>query len=243
MREKNIVSFIISGVQENPNIITDRLAIEPTKTKRIGDSYGKRSSLIYEYGIWVLRSRLGEELSFEAHIGYLLSILNNSFQELIELSRKHAMMIVAVIYRYGLGVQKTICLEYSEISILSKIYCSLDFDLYFYDEPDNEIDGKMYSHLTCRLYKIESNQKPGKIIATKEQATNTQSYNFDRFIESSLNRDLEIDRVSNSNIYLTLEVEVHIYNGDRPYLGFTASEINLMSRNNISLEIVLNIHS
>lgn len=69
------VSFRFIGPQVNPGLVTSRLAITPSFAHEKGDPMPKYPGRRYSTGYWGLDSSLPETEAIEAHLSYLLDLI------------------------------------------------------------------------------------------------------------------------------------------------------------------------
>lgn len=99
MRNEISVEFILTGLELNPEEITNLLKISPTSTWKLGDLIGK-SILGHEHNGWSLKSNLENSVDLEEHIIYVLQKLQPSWQKLVDICYQYDAEISCVIYSY-----------------------------------------------------------------------------------------------------------------------------------------------
>lgn len=124
MRNEISVEFILTGLELNPEEITDLLKISPTSTWKLGDLIGK-SILGHKHNGWSLKSNLENSVDLEEHITYVLQKLLPSWQKLVDICYQYDAEISCVIYSYeaqapAIHFNKDIIRRVAELNALNR---------------------------------------------------------------------------------------------------------------------------
>ncbi len=128
-------SLTITGLDFDPQDITDKLGIIPTKTWKIGDLIHPKGTIKRKHNGWVLKSNLSKDNDLEAHIKSLLEQLQPVWDRVQEISHKYDTEISCVIYTDG--EVPSIHLDQEIINKSHQINAEIDIDLYIL--PENTI--------------------------------------------------------------------------------------------------------
>ncbi|MDJ0600378.1 MAG: DUF4279 domain-containing protein [Crocosphaera sp.] len=143
-----LASLTITEFNCDPQNITNKLKIIPTKTWKIGDRINPKTTLTRKHNGWVLDSKLSKDNDLESHFKSLFYQLQPVWESLQEIAYHYDIEISCVIYTDG--EIPTIHLDKEIINKSHQINAEIDIDLYVL--PKNTL---------CRT--IESEQTPQKI--------------------------------------------------------------------------------
>jgi hypothetical protein len=130
--------FLLTGVDLNPEEITAKLGITPTKTFLKGDRVHPKGTRTHAVSGWKLGSKLDESAYLEDHINSVLEQLQVNWQVVNELCRRYTPSINCVMYHHyepdgdpgtGMHFDKAI------LDQIHQLNAEIDFDLYVL--PDN----------------------------------------------------------------------------------------------------------
>lgn len=116
-----------------PEVISDRLGVEPTTVSHKGEMWGKRSGRVYPHHVWRLSSEFEEALDIDVQIAAVLPKLIPVKSQLIEILRENETEAVfhAVIETYG--STPALHLDQELIRFAGDLGAEFDFDLYTFD--------------------------------------------------------------------------------------------------------------
>lgn len=157
MKSEISVSFNLTGLDFNPDDLTNKLCINPTKIWRIGDLIHPKTILKRKENGWSLQSQLDKDHLLEEHIKYILNQLESQSNFLQEICGKNYGELSCVIYAIG-EERPSIHLDQDIIKKVHQLNCEIDIDLYFL--PD-EID----KNLNKEIKQISKIPEPEKVIA------------------------------------------------------------------------------
>ena len=122
-RQQVRVSIAILNFSESPDIVTELLTVQPTKTRSTVDR-----AQISNKNIWILESSV-KSSDVEAHITHLISQLKE-WPKLF-LSLGHFDCVVRCMMEIDENTTTTLNLSVSTLEILAKMKCSFDLDYYY----------------------------------------------------------------------------------------------------------------
>lgn len=128
--------FTITGLDFDPQNITKKLEILPTKTWKIGDIIHPKSTLKREYNGWVLESKLSKSNDLEDHIKSVFEQLQPVWNIVQEIGHNYDIEISCVIYTDG--EVPVIHLDKEIVNKSYQINVEIDIDLYVL--PNNTIE-------------------------------------------------------------------------------------------------------
>ncbi len=142
MKSEIYVSFNLIGLDFNPDDITNKLGINPTKTWRVGDLIHPKTILKRKENGWSLQSQLNKYYQLEEHLKYLLNKIQPKSDFLKEICSKNYGELSCAIYVRG-EERPSIHLDRDIITKINKLNCEIDIDLYFLpDEFDKQNNGE-----------------------------------------------------------------------------------------------------
>lgn len=125
-------SFALTGVDLNPDEITTKAGITPTRTCKKGDLINPKDILRYKENGWSIQSTLDKSENLEDHIKSVLEQLQENWTFFIETSQKYYAEIACVIYIKGqtpeIHFDKEILQKFSQLN------AEIDVDLYVLPE-------------------------------------------------------------------------------------------------------------
>ena len=127
--------FRLRGLDFEPEEITAKVGIMPTKTWKVGDLINPK--IIHRKRIdngWCLRPEFEESFYLEDYVRYLLEKLEPGWLPLTEICQKYYAEINCVIYAVG-DERPAIHFNKEIIEKTAKLNAEIDIDLYF--SPDN----------------------------------------------------------------------------------------------------------
>jgi Domain of unknown function (DUF4279) len=135
MTTKTYAYFLLTGVDLNPEEITQRVGITPTQTFLQGDRIHPKGSRTHDRGGWQLRSDLEQEADLETHIRSVLEKLKTGWQPLIEIienSQQYEAFINCVMYYTPdeVGSGSGFHFDRSLLAQIQQLKAEIDFDLY-----------------------------------------------------------------------------------------------------------------
>jgi hypothetical protein len=118
--------FVLIG-DFDPNQITRRVGIVPTKTQHVGQ-VNPRSGRRAECARWELQPSVASPADLEDHVTAVLAALSPAFEEFRELGRKYEAMIQCVVYAYGSQAGQHFSRDHIREAAL--LGAAIDLDLY-----------------------------------------------------------------------------------------------------------------
>lgn len=138
MKSEISVSFTLSGLNFNPDQLTNTLEITPTKTWQVGDLINPQTILKRKENGWSLQSELDiYSYELEDHLNNLLEKLQSKSNVLKHLCLENYGELSCVIYAIG-EERPSIHLDQEIIKKVHQLNCEIDIDLYFLPEQVEE---------------------------------------------------------------------------------------------------------
>lgn len=134
-------SFNLTGLDFDPQNITDKLGIIPTKTWKIGDLVHPKATLKRQHNGWVINSKLGKNNDLEAHIKSLFEQLQPIWDIVQEIGHNYDAEISCVIYTEA--EVPAIHLDKEIINKSHQINAEIDIDLYILPENIKQNDQRL----------------------------------------------------------------------------------------------------
>ncbi|MGK7883824.1 MAG: DUF4279 domain-containing protein [Crocosphaera sp.] len=131
-------SFTITGLDFEPQNITDKLGIIPKKTWKTGDLINPKGTIKRKHNGWVIESKLSKDNDLENHIKSLFKQLQPVWNRLQKISNNYDIEISCVIYTDG--EVPSIHLDKEIINKSKQINAEIDIDLYVL--PENIIENE-----------------------------------------------------------------------------------------------------
>jgi len=134
MKSKIYAYFSLRGLDFDPEEITTKVGLIPTKTWKAGDLINPKATVCRKENGWSLKSELDESIDLEDHVRYLLQKLEPGWLPLIEICKKYYAEINCVVYAAG-NERPAIHFNKDIVDKAAKLNAEIDIDLYFL--PDN----------------------------------------------------------------------------------------------------------
>jgi hypothetical protein len=151
------VSFNLTGLDFNPDDLTNKLGINPTKIWRIGDLIHPKTILKRKENGWSLQSQLDKNHLLEEHIKYILNQLESKRNFLQEICSKNYGELSCIIYAIN-KERPSIHLDQDIIKKVHQLNCEIDIDLYFLPDEINKNRNK-------EIKQISKIPEPEKVIS------------------------------------------------------------------------------
>lgn len=129
METENSASLTLTGLDLDPEQITRRTSISPSKTWRLGEKVDDRSVLRYQHNGWRLTSGLPKQRDLEEHVESVLTQIRSSWSVLTQLGATYDAEMACVVYSYG-GDRPPIHLSKGVLRRVSELNADIDIDLY-----------------------------------------------------------------------------------------------------------------
>lgn len=124
------VAFTLTDFDCDPEEITARVGITPTKTWIMGDFINKKKTIKYEYNGWKVHSKLDKEADLESHIISVLAQLKPGWQSLVKISQSYYTEISCAIYLYSDNQLPAIHFNQEILQQIAELNAEIDIDLY-----------------------------------------------------------------------------------------------------------------
>jgi hypothetical protein len=125
--------FSLIGKELDPEEITAKTGIIPTKTWRVGDLINLRAKLRKKHSGWSVYSSVEKTADLEEHLKSILALLQRGWLPLVELSKCYKAEIACVIY-YRSGSVPAIHFDKSIIDKVHQLNAEIDVDFYVLPE-------------------------------------------------------------------------------------------------------------
>lgn len=123
------VYFILTGKDLNPEAITDKLGIAPTKTFRAGELIQPKASPRWRQNGWLLESKLHKSAELEEHIEFIFERLQPCWNILKELGQIYESAFDCAIYVYE--YVPALCWEKNIVKKVAELNARIDVDLIY----------------------------------------------------------------------------------------------------------------
>lgn len=134
MESEISVYFTLTGLDCEPEEITAKIGIKPTKTWKVGDLINSRGTIRRKHNGWKLESKLEKSAELEEQIKSVLEQLQPSWQPLREICTQYDAEINCVIYT--IKQIPAIHFDREIIEKVNQLNAAIDVDLYVL--PDGE---------------------------------------------------------------------------------------------------------
>jgi Domain of unknown function (DUF4279) len=151
MKSEISAYFTLTGLDFEPEEITTKLKIKPTKIWRKGDLIHPQTKLTRKHNGWSLQSQVDQSSDLEDHINSIFSYFPSNWTDLMEICQQYYAEINCVIYVVG-DERPAIHLDKNIIRKLNKLNAEIDIDLYFL--PDDSDTNKSPNHQDLELVKM-----------------------------------------------------------------------------------------
>ncbi|ETS33334.1 MULTISPECIES: DUF4279 domain-containing protein [Photorhabdus] len=126
------VYFLISGDRLNPEDVTEKLAIQPTKYWVKGDPIPEKKRFRID-SCWLLSTGDEEFLDVGEQLGKILTLLQGKKKVLVKLADEYELDYqFNIVIKIEEGVKPAINLDKTMIKELDELKAGLDIDLYIY---------------------------------------------------------------------------------------------------------------
>ncbi len=133
-----LASFTITGLDFEPQNITNKLGVVPKKTWITGDLIHPKGTIKRKHNGWVIESKLSKNNAHEDHIKSLFEQLQPVWTIVQEIGHNYDTEISCVIYTDG--EVPAIHLDQEIINKINQINAEIDIDLYVL--PENTIQNE-----------------------------------------------------------------------------------------------------
>jgi hypothetical protein len=117
----------VVGDALDPDQVTERLRLTPTRVCRAGDIRQRpRATIIEKRGWWEVASRISTELPLAEHIDDVLSVVNESSEAIAALAEEFEVWLSCVVYAENVP---ELILSARQVSAVARLGASLDFDV------------------------------------------------------------------------------------------------------------------
>ena len=123
------VYFLLTGKELDPQTITDKLGIAPTKTFRAGELIQPKASPQWRQNGWLLESKLHKSAELEEHIEFILEKLQPGWNILKELGQIYEAAFDCVVYVYE--YVPALCWEKNIVKKVAELNARIDVDLIY----------------------------------------------------------------------------------------------------------------
>ncbi len=121
--------FALTGLDFEPEEITAKVGIIPTKTWRAGDLITSRGTIRKKHNGWRLDSKLEKSAELEAHIKSVIEQLQAGWLPLVEVCSQYYAEIACVIY-YRSGSVPAIHFDKLIMQQVAELKTEIDVDFY-----------------------------------------------------------------------------------------------------------------
>ncbi|WP_148449870.1 DUF4279 domain-containing protein [Gorillibacterium timonense] len=127
-----MVGFSIYGDEFNPQIITEKLNIQPKKYWLKGDTIPGKP-LIRNKTCWSVNTEYQESLDINDQLSEIIDLIQGKSKEIIELMRIHNLeIIISIVINIENNQKPAMYLNKQVIEFLHCINAEIDIDLYVY---------------------------------------------------------------------------------------------------------------
>jgi hypothetical protein len=133
MESEISAAFTLTGPDLDPEHVTHKTGLAPSKTWRAGDLIQKPATIRYEHSGWRLKSQLPPSAGIEEHIRWLIERLAPSWEALKELGGRYRSEFSCTVYSYG-GDRPAIHFASDVLTRAADLSAAIDVDLYVMSE-------------------------------------------------------------------------------------------------------------
>ena len=123
------VYFMLTGKDFNPEAITDKLGIAPTKTFRAGELIQAKASPRWQQNGWLLESSLHKSAELEEHIKSICEKLQPGWNTLRELGQVCEAVFDCAVYVYE--YVPALCLEKNIVKKVAELNARIVLDVIY----------------------------------------------------------------------------------------------------------------
>ncbi len=128
MNAEIYAEFVLTGTDLNPEDVTSKVGIQPTKTWLKDDLISPKGRIRYKQNGWKLRSHLQASDDLDEHFRVVLEQLKQSWQPLVELCSIYQAEFCGVIYTSG--DRPVIHFDQEVLKAVLQLNAEIDVDLY-----------------------------------------------------------------------------------------------------------------
>jgi len=128
MNSKVYAEFSLTGLNLNPEDVTSKIGIQPTKTWLKDELISSKAQIRYQQSGWKLRSHLDTSNDLEEHFRVVLEQLKQGWQPLIELCSVYEAEFCGVVYTSG--DRPAIHFDKEILKAVQQLNAEIDVDLY-----------------------------------------------------------------------------------------------------------------
>lgn len=125
--------FSLIGIDFDPDEITAKVGIKPTKTWRVGDLVTPRAIIRKKHNGWRVDSQVEDSIHLEDYIKSVLEQLQPGWLPLVELCKRYDSEIACVIY-YRSGSVPSIHFDKHLVDMAHQLNAEIDVDFYVLPE-------------------------------------------------------------------------------------------------------------
>jgi hypothetical protein len=125
------VSFVVTGFDCNPALITDKLGIVPTKTWQVGDAV-ERTALRRKHNAWILESPLQDHMDIRPHLAWLIARLPAELNQLSSIANEWQAKLFCAVYTSG--ERPAFSIGPADVTRLAQLGAGIDVDMYVTSE-------------------------------------------------------------------------------------------------------------
>ena len=127
-------AYTLTGMEFDPDVITRKLQIAPTKTWRLGDPI-QETILRHKHDGWSISSDLSDTDDLEDHMRALLKLIYPRRKQLEQLRRQYKLEaeFACAIYTYD-GSRPAIHFDSEIVRQVAELGAEIDIDLFILDE-------------------------------------------------------------------------------------------------------------
>jgi hypothetical protein len=140
MKSEISASFTLTGLDLNPDEITDKLKIIPTKIWRKGDLINPKGKIFYSENGWSLQSQLNQSAELEDHLQWIFEKLQTQWDSVREICSRYYPEISCVIYVSN----QVPAIHFSQeiLQEVNQLNAEIDVDIYVLPESNEWINSQ-----------------------------------------------------------------------------------------------------
>ncbi len=128
MNAEVYAEFSLTGINLNPEEVTSKIGIQPTKTWLKDELISPKAKIRYQQNGWKLRSHLDTSDDLEEHFRVVLDQLKQGWQPLVEMCSVYDAEFCGVVYTSG--DRPTIHFDKEILKAVLQLNAEIDVDLY-----------------------------------------------------------------------------------------------------------------
>jgi hypothetical protein len=137
-RDRFSLSLSFVDVTVDPDLVTERLGVEPTRSFKKGDRFPGKSNEYRKHGGWILESELPLTSSFEDHFSWLISKIVGREEDIEYLTSHGYRPVLYVGYFFNRKEDGQIELNSQVVQKIASLRLNIDIRTYCMNDEQSE---------------------------------------------------------------------------------------------------------